>query len=154
MREPSVSAVVFLRATHRVVGRAARSMVAIGALAFLSSCASTPFYEYPPAMPVVMAPEAGVTLRTGESVEFVWNRPADTESFDFHVFNAENSDIARYMKTDLAAANICSAERCSINLYLALPESNRHAWRVRASNVAGKSAWTRTLFSFTDAAAQ
>lgn len=104
-------------------------------------------------MPGVVSPEAGAIVRAGEPVRFEWSRTGDTESYDFHVFNAENSDIARYMKTGLLPADVCVAERCSINLYLSLPESNRHAWRVRASNMAGKSAWTRTLFTFVPAAA-
>ena len=143
-----------LRTGHRSSLKTVLRPGCIAVLTLLSACATTPFYDYPPPMPRALTPETGTSLRAGEPVEFSWRRTEDTESYDFHVFNAENSDIARYMKTDLRAEDICSGDHCSINLYLALPESERHAWRVRASNNAGKSAWTRTLFTFTASPAQ
>ena len=154
MRILSVMAKRLLRTGHRSFRKTVLHLGCVAVLTFLSACASTAYYDYPPPMPRALAPEAGAILRSGEPVEFSWRRTDDTESYDFHVFNAENSDIARYMKTGLLAADICSADHCSINLYLSLPESERHAWRVRASNIAGKSAWTRTLFTFTTSAAR
>ncbi len=154
MKDLSVMAHLLLHARHWLSMRAALRMISAGLLAFLSACATTPYYEYPPSMPQAMTPEVGATLQAAEPVEFSWRRSDDAENYDFHVFNAETSDIARYMKTGLPAADICTGERCSINLYLSLPESDRHAWRVRASNMAGKSAWSRTLFTFAGSAAR
>lgn len=154
MKDLSVMAHLLLHARHWPSMRAALRLIPAGLLALLSACATTPYYDYPPNMPQAIAPEIGATLQAAEPVEFSWHKSDDAESYDFHVFNAETSDIARYMKTGLPAADICTGERCSINLYLSLPESDRHAWRVRASNMAGKSAWSRTLFTFAGSAAR
>ncbi|MGQ7845392.1 hypothetical protein ACUNV4_12995 [Granulosicoccus sp. 3-233] len=150
----SVMANRLLRAGHGSTSTFMLRTSSIAVLAFLGACASRPYYDYPPPMPQSLEPVAGAELRAGEPVEFSWRRADDTESYDFHVFNAENSDISRYMKTGLLAADICTADRCSLHLYLSLPDSSRHAWRVRSSNNAGKSAWTRTLFTFTGGTAR
>lgn len=148
MKDSSVTVRQTRPVMHRSAGRIALRLGAVSVFLLLGACATKPFYDYPPLMPNPIEPQAGALLHPGEPVEFVWTRTEDTESFDFHVFNATNSDISQYMKTDLSPESVCTGNRCSINLYLSLPESDRHAWRVRASNVAGKSSWTRTLFGF------
>lgn len=114
----------------------------------VTGCASTPWYDSPPPMPEAIGPQSGSTLSAGEPVEFLWTQTPDTEFYEFHVFNAQNSDIQRYMKTDLRPSDICDGAYCRVDLYLSLPASERHAWRVRSGNIAGKSAWTRSLFTF------
>lgn len=130
---------------------AARSIMAAAAICLVSACSRTPWYDDPPVQPMPLSPAPGAVLLPGDTT-FTWSRTAQTESYDFHVFNDETKDIDRYMLQGLNPATICAADTCSISLQLALPDSSRHAWRVRASNVAGKSAWTRSLFTFSGAA--
>ncbi|MFK7857018.1 MAG: hypothetical protein AB8B79_23085 [Granulosicoccus sp.] len=113
----------------------------------LVSCATTPWYDDPPSMPGVIAPEVGAPFLSGENITFSWFSSETAEHYDFHLFNATNSDIEEYFNRDLDPANVCTGDTCSITLTVRLPESDRHAWRVRAGNVAGNSSWTRTLFS-------
>ena len=98
-------------------------------------------------MPLAITPEAESRFLSGEYVTFSWSRSDTAEHYDFHLFNANTSDIDQYYKRDLIPDRICDATLCSIALTVRLPESDRHAWRVRASNIAGKSSWTRTLFA-------
>lgn len=146
----------FLRVIHRYPMRSidcqpVRSMsrlfmCALAGIA-LVSCATTPWYDTPPRMPVVITPEVGVPFLSGENVTFVWSSSDTAEHYDFHLFNATNSDIDEYFNRDLDPASVCDGDTCSITLTVRLPESDRHAWRVRAGNVAGNSSWTRTLIS-------
>lgn len=99
-------------------------------------------------MPGNVSPPVGTLVSEKKSVLFVWDVTPDTESYDFHIFNAQNSAIDQYMLVDLNPDEVCSGDTCSINLKVSLPDSDRHAWRVRASNMAGKSAWTRSMFTF------
>lgn len=99
-------------------------------------------------MPEVISPPSAAELGNVSTVEFIWHATQQTESYEFHIFNAQTSDIKTYMRTNLKAETICRDELCSITLTLSLPESNRHAWRVRSTNVAGWSAWTRRQFSW------
>lgn len=95
----------------------------------------------------MLSPEADSQFLSGESVLFRWSRTEAAEHFDFHIFNVTNSDITQYSYQQLKSVNVCVGETCSISLSVRLPESDKHAWRVRAGNIAGKSDWTRTLFS-------
>jgi len=98
-------------------------------------------------MPLAEIPGINAQFMYEESVTFSWTRSDTAEHYDFHLFNATNSDISEYYYPELKPSDVCTVETCSINLTVRLPVSNRHAWRVRAGNVAGKSNWTRTIFS-------
>lgn len=123
------------------------SFISICAVFSLSSCASTAWYENPPGMPIVVTPELDSPFLSGQSVTFTWIGSQTAENYDFHLFNAINSDITQYYNRELKPASVCRGESCSITLSVRLPESDKHAWRVRAGNIAGKSSWTRTLFT-------
>lgn len=120
----------------------------------LSACASTPWYDTPPFMPVNVSPTEGTIITPKIPVVFTWDESFQAETYDFHIFNAETRAIDQYMQTGLKPSEICSAGSCRISLKLSLPDSNRHAWRVRASNIAGQSAWTRSIFTFSSVSAQ
>ncbi|ASJ76258.1 hypothetical protein [Granulosicoccus antarcticus] len=146
MRELSVISTSTLAARLRL--RPLLTGVAVMASTLLSACASSPWYDNPPPMPGNASPPPGTLVSSKKSVLFVWDATAETESYDFHIFNAENSAIDQYMMVGLNPDEVCSGDTCSINLNVSLPDSDRHAWRVRSSNMAGKSAWTRTIFTF------
>lgn len=148
MSKLPIPAFVRVQGLPESFGRTAAWLLAIVLLLISSACASRPFYDTAPPMPTALSPEQGTVLRAQEPIEFVWTRTAETEAYEFHIFNAQNSDIDRYMKTELEPSTICDDRHCRLHLYLSLPESSRHAWRVRSVNMAGKSAWTRSVFSF------
>ncbi len=108
----------------------------------------------PPLMPVKVSPPEGTVVTPGTVVIFAWDTTFQAETYDFHIFNAQTSAIDQYMLTGLKPAEICSGDTCSISLKLSLPDSERHAWRVRALNNAGQSAWTRSIFTFSSKGAQ
>lgn len=114
----------------------------------MSACASRPWYDAPPPMPVPLSPEVKAELGTPTAVEFVWSRTGQTEGYDFHVFNGVTTDIDQYMLRNLQPEQICAGDTCRVRVPLALPASKRHAWRVRSYNNAGRSAWTRHLFTW------
>lgn len=114
----------------------------------LSACATTPWYSQPPSKPEPMNPVAGAQLGSTKDVVFSWRVAEQTEFYEFHIFNAVTSDIDRYMVRQISPKAACRSGVCSIGLPITLPESTRHAWRVRAINVAGASAWTRNVFSW------
>lgn len=118
----------------------------------VAGCANHPWYDNPPSMPEAISPPSGAELGDISTVKFTWRATKQTESYEFHIFNAQTNDIKTYMRKNLKADALCSAELCSMTLALSLPESNRHAWRVRSTNVAGASAWTRRLFSWNTSA--
>lgn len=152
MRELSVNS------SSTLVARVRQSAVSTGGIvmvsALLSACASSPWYDNPPPMPGNASPPPGTLVSSNKSVLFVWDATPQTESYDFHIFNAQNSAIDQYMLTGLDPDEVCSGDTCSINLKVTLPDSDRHAWRVRSSNMAGKSAWTRTIFTFSSTGAR
>jgi len=113
----------------------------------LISCASAPYYRDAPDMPAIVAPVGGSALILNADTRFEW-RPGERGSpYDFHVFNRRTGDIERYFMREMPSADICSETICSVTLSLALPYMSGHAWRVRAGNHAGKSTWTRKMFS-------
>ena len=122
--------------------------IALIPLMLLAGCASNRWYDNPPPMPVPVSPTPKAALGPNPQVTFTW-KPSDTATgYDFHIFNSENSDIDRYMKRNLAPGDVCRDGLCTLSLALSLPESERHAWRVRAVNNAGASSWTRNLMTW------
>ena len=121
---------------------------------FLSACAiATELYEptpLPPVpfMPVPVAPAEGIELSQFEEVVFSWQATEHAERYEFHVFNSLTKDTKRYMLIGLKPSETCINDICSVSLRLEMPESTRHAWRVRAINESGASQWTRKLFSW------
>lgn len=121
---------------------------------FLSACAiATELYDptpLPPVpfMPVPVAPAGGIELSQFDEVVFSWQAAEHAERYEFHVFNSLTKDTKRYLLTGLKPSETCVNDICSVSLRLDMPESTRHAWRVRAINESGASPWTRKLFSW------
>lgn len=113
----------------------------------LSGCSTRIHYDSPPFMPVVIEPAKEAILKNGTPVSFRWRMSAATESYEFHIFDRTSVDIQRYYLRDLMPDTICSAGVCSVTLTLSMPADSGHAWRVRAYNNAGFSAWTRHIFA-------
>ncbi len=131
-----------------LVGRKFSGFMVLVVGLLLSGCASTTWYDEPPPMPVPVSPEVADSLGPAAMVTFSWEPTPRAETYDFHVFNAVNSDINQHMSRGLVPGKICGASVCSITMAVSLPASERHAWRVRATNVAGSSSWTRSLFTW------
>lgn len=112
----------------------------------VQGCAWRTYYESPPATPQVLEPVNAAVLGNDVPVRFVWRETADTEHYEFHVFDRTTSDIQRYFKAPLYPSSVCAAGLCSLTLTFDMPVVEGHAWRVRSANSAGKSAWSRTLF--------
>lgn len=121
---------------------------------FLSACAiATELYEPTPPppvpyMPEPVAPAEGIELSQFDEVVFSWRASQHADRYEFHVFNAINKDTQQYFLRDLRPKDNCINDICSISIKLNLPESERHAWRVRAVNESGASQWTRKLFTW------
>ena len=98
----------------------------------------------PPETPTNIVPEVGVELVEGRSVEFSWTETATSASYDFHFF--DNVSKALQFTNALSASDICVDGVCRLTTVVDLPVFENHAWRVRASNAAGKSNWSRSVF--------
>lgn len=114
-----------------------------------SGCASKPWYDAPPPMPQPVSPSVSAILGSVDEVEFLWRASEHTEHYDFHIFNAQTSDIDQFMLKGMSVASICQGDLCGITINIgSLPVSERHAWRVRSTNMAGFSGWSRSLFTW------
>lgn len=111
-----------------------------------AGCVSRPWYDEPPAIPVPLEPAAASIVVNQAATRFVWRASENTEHYEFHIFNRVNSDINRYYLNEIDPDEVCYQSLCEITLEVSLPVVKGHAWRVRASNIAGKSAWTRIEF--------
>jgi len=99
-----------------------------------------------PAVPSPVSPE-GNDFRSDDLVEFVWRAIPDATGYDFHIFDAVNTEMVDTLN-DLPATTVCqSGELCRLTRSIALPPSAAHAWRIRAVNDKGRSDWTRSVFS-------
>jgi len=110
-------------------------------------CATPEWHDTPPGMPAAIAPGVGAELVAGAPVRFSWTPAERATHYDFHVFDRESGDIMRHDRSALDARTACDADECAVTLPITLSEIDGHAWRVRAGNVAGKSGWTRSIFS-------
>lgn len=136
------------RSEFRCTSFLVRNLALLMGALMLVGCATTPWYDNPPRTPEPISPAENASLGSIAKVQFTWNATDETESYEFHIFNATNSDIQTYMLKDLRPDKVCQGQICGITLSLSLPESNRHAWRVRSTNIAGASTWTRRVFSW------
>lgn len=101
---------------------------------------------------MTLAPANGEELVINTATRFSWRGADDADLYEFHVFDRQSGDIERYYRRGLQARDICRTNDadgpvCTIELAIALPYLDGHAWRVRAGNVAGWSSWSRDLFT-------
>jgi len=113
----------------------------------ITACSTRTVYDSPPATPLTVFPAEAQQISRGQMVRFVWRMTADTQSYDFHLFDRTSGDITRYAQSSLSPQRICREGACSIEVVVNLPVDKGHAWRVRATNSAGSSAWSRTVFA-------
>lgn len=130
-----------------------RGWITVMAFVFLSGCGLPgPFEMTParplPAMPVPIGPGSNADLSKLDNIVFTWERTEHADRYEFHIFNALNADVDRYMLRGLTNEATCHGNICGIKVRLVLPDSKGHAWRVRAINESGASAWTRRLFTW------
>lgn len=111
-----------------------------------AGCASLSYHEFPPATPIPLAPASSSVVINQSDARFLWRESENAEYYDFHIFNRANSDISTYYLEGLDPEEICAQRLCELTLELLLPVRKGHAWRVRAGNFAGNSAWTRIEF--------
>ena len=116
-------------------------------LVLLTGCSSQPYYDSPPLKPENLTPLVGADVVINAQTRFSWTAVETASHYDFHVFDRSNGDIGKYYRQAMYAADICDRDECSIEVSVALPYLDSHAWRVRAGNSAGKSQWTRSLFN-------
>lgn len=114
---------------------------------FLGGCASRPYFDAPPLMPEPLEPVVDTVLVNGAPVRFVWRETPNTEFYEFHIFDRTNSDITRYAQAQLKPSSVCGGGICSLTTILSMPIDAGHAWRVRATNNAGFSSWSRSIFA-------
>ena len=115
-----------------------------------AGCGLLPERVGPPALPVTVQPAEGAELVANARTRFVWRPVPGADRYDFHVYDRETRDISRYGRDDLRARDVCDDETCSIVLSVSLARMKDHAWRVRATNRAGRSEWSRTRFAMVD----
>lgn len=115
-------------------------------LVTVNACAARTYYEAPPMTPQVLEPADAAVLSNGVPIRFVWRASDTAEHYDFHIFDRTSSDIQRYYRAALRPETICAGGQCSLTLSVDMPADAGHAWRVRAHNSAGNSAWSRRLF--------
>lgn len=117
------------------------------AVAALTGCASEPFYNAAPLVPQNVSPLEEADIVTNANTSFVWNASANAQFYEFHIFNQQTKAIDQYYRYDLRDHAVCNAGKCSVSMSVNLPAVQDHAWRVRAGNNAGFSAWSRTRFN-------
>lgn len=100
-----------------------------------------------PSVPNPLQPLSGSTAKLDSLVDFVWSSAPQATSYDFHLFDSLNRTIVDEL-TDIPATTVCQiGENCQLTRKVQLPPSTNHAWRVRAVNNDGQSAWTRVEFT-------
>ncbi len=100
-----------------------------------------------PAVPDPLQPLSGSSAKANSLVDFVWRAVPDATSYDFHLFDSENRTMVDVL-TNIPATTVCqSGSSCQLTRKINLPAANDHAWRIRAINNAGQSAWTRVTFA-------
>jgi hypothetical protein len=150
----SVSMVSFKNSSTVTLTRSGRALaLAAMTVALLSACATSDPYDVPPSvpvpqMPVPIGPASNADLSKLPNIVFSWEQTEHATNYEFHIYNSLNSDIDRYMVKDLSNEENCHNKVCGIKVRLVLPDSRNHAWRVRAINAAGTSAWTRRVFTW------
>ena len=98
-----------------------------------------------PGIPNPVRP-AGLEIQNETLVEFVWQSIPEATAYDFHIFDAVNTEMVDTL-TELPATTLCQNDNvCRLTRTVRLSPSSAHAWRVRAINSNGRSAWTRTEF--------
>jgi len=115
----------------------------------LVGCATGSLYDQAPEMPNNQFPPIGENLIKGQEASFVWQPAIDATHYDFHIFDRTTGDIEGHAQRGLRADDVCDlvANECRVDLYIDLPVLDDHAWRVRGSNSAGFSPWTRSIFN-------
>lgn len=100
-----------------------------------------------PTVPNPLQPLSGSTAKLDSLVDFVWTSAQQATSYDFHLFDSLNRTIVDAV-TDIPATTVCQGgNRCQLTRKVQLPPSDNHAWRIRAVNNDGQSAWTRVEFT-------
>jgi len=123
-------------------------------LAMLASCATEPYYEAAPTMPVNASPGEDVSIIVNAQTTFVWQPTDNTQFYQFHIYNQTNKDTTQYSRDKLLQDKVCTDGLCRLTLNVNLPLAKSHAWRVRSANNAGFSEWNRTRFSMVDASSE
>lgn len=114
----------------------------------VSEWTESTFTLSPPApdAPLNLTPLAGTDVNAGGSVTFVWQANAQVDTYDFHFFERITGDEVEF-EFDILASAVCLEDECSLARVINLPISDNHAWRVRARNAGGVSAWSRSVFN-------
>jgi len=100
-----------------------------------------------PNVPNPLQPLTGSAAKFKSLVDFVWRSVPDATSYDFHLFDSVNRTMVDAL-TDIPASTVCQGgENCQLTRKVSLPPSDDHAWRIRAVNSNGQSAWTRIVFT-------
>ena len=98
-----------------------------------------------PLTPINISPVVNADIEAGETVVFTWQAQAEIDTYDFHLFDRTSGALTSL--NALSPAAQCDESICSLDMTVGLPVSNDHAWRVRARNESGVSAWSRTEFN-------
>ena len=100
-----------------------------------------------PLVPDPIQPRSGSITKAGSLVDFVWSAAPQATSYDFHLFDSVNRIMVDELR-DIPASTVCQgSQSCQLTRKVMLPPASNHAWRVRAVNDSGESAWTRIEFS-------
>ena len=99
-----------------------------------------------PAVPEPIEPAGGTLVRDAVAT-FAWTPAVGATGYDFHLFDRRSGAVVGEVR-DVPAATVCQEpERCVLARTIVLPDGEGHAWRVRATNRHGSSAWTRVEFA-------
>lgn len=99
-----------------------------------------------PSTPRPVSPN-GIDVESETLVEFVWRAIPEATGYDFHIFDAVNTQMVDVLN-DMPATTVCqSRELCRITRTVKLSPSDAHVWRIRAVNQNGQSTWTRSNFN-------
>ena len=99
-----------------------------------------------PAVPEPIEPAGGTLVRDAVAT-FAWTPAVGATGYDFHLFDRRSGTVVGEVR-DVPAATVCQEPaRCVLARTIVLPDGKGHAWRVRATNRHGSSAWTRVEFA-------
>lgn len=98
-----------------------------------------------PVTPQPILPVEEFQLSEGDTVEFSWAQGPNAVNYEFHFFNNLDDSTSPDL-VGLRVRDICVNNVCAIELPIALPIAEDHAWRVRGHNSLGYSQWSRSVF--------
>ena len=123
-----------------------RALNTLGATGWVSTSLNIATVPVDPApAPTIVAPLAGTSVQSGQSVSFQWEQDTLALSYEFYLTDAVNGP--QPVIGNLLPASLCVDELCTYTRVVSLLPGNTHSWHVRARYADIDSEWSNTTFT-------